>query len=208
MEEERGRALSGRKPKGADGVPEDRAQTNSTDPESRIMKTTDGFQQCYNAQAAVDAESQVIVSATLTNQSSDMGQLAPLVKEIESHAGAVPRELSADAGYCSENNLQVLIERGIRGYVATGRLKHGTRSATREKEPETPLRRDMWRRLRQGGWTSRYRLRKQTVEPVFGQIKECRNFRRFLHRGLDKVSAEWTMLCTAHNLLKLAGARA
>ena len=70
-----------------------------------------------------------------------------------------------------------------------------------------PLRRDMRRRLRQGGWTSRYRLRKQTVEPVFGQIKECRNFRRFLHRGLDKVSAEWTMLCTAHNLLKLARAR-
>jgi transposase len=79
-----GHALAGRKPKGADGIPEDRAQTNSTDPESRIMKTTDGFQQCYNAQAAVDAESQVIVAATLSNQSSDMGQLAPLVKEIES----------------------------------------------------------------------------------------------------------------------------
>jgi hypothetical protein len=208
MEADLGHALAGRKPKGADGIPEDRAQTNSTDPESRIMKTTDGFQQCYNAQAAVDAESQVIVAATLSNQSSDMGQLAPLVKEIESHAGELPRELSADAGYCSEDNLAVLIERGIRGYVATGRLKHGARSATGDKEPETPLRREMWRRLRQGGWTSRYRLRKQTVEPVFGQIKECRNFRRFLHRGLGKVSAEWTMLCTAHNLLKLAGARA
>ena len=171
------------------------------------MKTTDGFQQSYNAQAAVDAESQVIVAATLTNKANDMQELEPLVNEIESHAGELPRELSADAGYSSEHNLAVLIEHGIRGYVATGRQKHGTPSATREKRPETPLRRDMWRRLRQGGWTSRYRLRKHTVEPVFGQIKECRNFRRFLHRGLEKVSAEWTMLCTAHNLLKLAGAR-
>jgi len=207
-EEESGKPPRGREPKALDGVPEDKAQSNFTDPESRIMKTNDGYQQCYNAQAAVDADSQVIVAATLTNRTNDIEELEPLVQEIQAHAGKAPRELSADAGYCSEHNLAVLIEHGIRGYVATGRQKHGTSSATGEKEPQGPLRRDMRRRLRQGGWTSRYRLRKQTVEPVFGQIKECRNFRRFLHRGLDKVAAEWILLCTAHNLLKLAGARA
>jgi len=203
-----GHPLGGSEPKALDGVPEDKAQSNFTDPESRIMKTQDGFQQCYNAQAAVDAESQVIVAATLTNRSNDLDQLEPSVKEIEAHAGEAPRELSADAGYCSEDNLAVLDDHGIRGYVATGRQKHGTASATGEKEPKGEKTRAMRARRRQGGWRSRYRLRKQTVEPVFGQIKECRNFRRFLHRGLKKVSAEWTMLCTAHNLLKLAAARA
>ncbi len=169
-EKEHGRKLGGPKPKALDGVPEDKAQSNFTDPESRIMKTHDGYQQCYNAQAAVDAESQVIVAATLTNSSNDSAQLEPLVQEIEAHAGRAPREISADAGYCSELNLATLIEHGIRGYVATGRQKHGTSSATGEKEPKGPLTRAMRRRLRQGGWRSRYRYRKHTVEPVFGQI--------------------------------------
>ena len=156
QEEERGRPLGGREPKALDGVPADKAQSNFTDPESRIMKTHDGFQQCYNAQAAVDAESQVIVAATLTNRTNDMEELKPLVEQIEAHAGELPRELSADAGYCSEDNLAVLIEHGIRGYVATGRQKHGTSSATGEKDPKGDLTRTMRRRLRQGGWRSRY----------------------------------------------------
>ena len=114
-----------------------------------------------------------------------------------------------DSNYCSEKNLAALIERSVRGYVATGRQKHG------EKAPMSgdtlgngPLTRQMRTRLRRGGYRSRYRLRKHTVEPVFGQIKECRGLRRFLHRGLEKVAAEWQMLCTAHNLLKLAAVRA
>jgi hypothetical protein len=208
-EAERGRPLPGRPPKALDGEPADKSQENFTDPESRIMKTYEGFVQAYNAQAAVDAESQVIVAHDLTNRQNDNAELLPIVDQIEEHLGERPRELSADSNYCSESNLAGLDERRVRGYVATGRRKHGSASPTSGDTRGTgPLTQAMRRRLRRGGYRSRYRLRKQTVEPVFGQIKEARGFRRFLHRGLEKVTAEWALLCTAHNLLKLAAARA
>jgi transposase len=204
-----GKPLPGRKPRALDGVPPDKAQRNFTDPESRIMKTGDGYIQGYNAHAAVDAESQVVVSCELTNRQNDADQLTVLIDQIEEHLGARPAEVSADANYCTESNLAALIERDVRGYIATGRQKHGTKSPTAgDTKGNGPLTRQMRARLRRGGWRSRYRLRKHTVEPVFGQIKECRNFRRFLHRGLENVRAEWQMLCLAHNLLKLAAARA
>ena len=179
------------KPRGK--APPDKAQRNFTDPDSRIMKDSHGFQQSYNAQAAVDADSQVIVAEGLTNAGNDKQQVVPMLDEIEKQTGRVPRELSADSGYCSEENLEQLDERKMRGYIATGRQKHGQASA-------------MATRLRRGGHRSRYRLRKQTVEPVFGQIKGARGFRQFLLRGLEKVQHEWRLICTAHNLLKLAGA--
>ena len=182
--------------------PRDKAQRNFTDPESRIMKTPSGFEQAYNAQAAVDAESQVIVAEGLTNAGNDKQQVVPLAEEIERNLGRAPRELSADSGYCSEANLGELVQRGIRGYVATGRQKHGTAAATGKGTGEHV--RGMSRRLRQGGHRSRYRLRKQTVEPVFGQIKSARGFRQFQLRGLAKVADEWRLVCLAHNLLKLA----
>jgi hypothetical protein len=186
-------------------VPDDKAQRNFTDPDSRIMKTADGSEQAYNAQAAVDAESQVIVGAELTNAANDKQQVEPMVAEIERQTGRRPRELSADSGCCSESNLEHLGECGIRGYVATGRQKHGQASATGSKTggPQT---RAMAQRLKRGGHRSRYRLRKQTVEPVFGQIKGARSFRQFLSRRLEKVRDEWRLVCLAHNLLKLAGA--
>jgi len=110
---------------------------------------------------------------------------------------------------CSESNLEGLDERGVRGYVATGRQKHGTASPTSgDSRGDGVLTQRMRTRLRRGGHRSRYRLRTQVVEPVFGHIKECRGFRGFLLRGIDHVRAEWSMLCTAHNLLKLAAARA
>ena len=109
-----------------DAVPSPKAQRNFTDPDSRIMKNADkAFIQGYNAQAAVDAASQVIVAEGLTNSSSDKGQVVPMVEAIQAQTGRRPRELSADNGYCSEGNLAHLAERGIRGYVATGRQKHG-----------------------------------------------------------------------------------
>jgi hypothetical protein len=114
-------------------VPDDKAQRNFTDPDSRIMKTADGLEQAYNAQAAVDADSQVTVSAELTNAANDKQQVEPMVAEIERQTGRRPRELSADGGYCSESNLEHLSECGIRGYVATGRQKHGQASATGSK---------------------------------------------------------------------------
>jgi hypothetical protein len=190
------------------GTPTDRAQRNFTDPDSRIMKARDGFIQGYNAQAAVDADHQVIVAQRLTNQASDAHQLEPMLDHIRTNTGRQARELSADAGYCSEHNLKTLNRRHVRGYVATGRHKHGEASATgaRKTVPRTRVH-AMKIRLRRAGHRSRYRLRKQVVEPVFGQIKQARGFRQFLLRGLSQVAGEWSWVCSAHNVLKLAGAR-
>ncbi len=202
----RGKGKPGRKPKRPPGVPKDTAQRNFTDPDSRIMKAGGGFLQGYNGQAAVDADNQVIVACGLTNAGSDQGQLAVMVDAVEANTGHKPAELSADAGYCSEANLAALEDRGIRGYIATGRQKHGQASATGKAAGGGGRVQTMRQRLRRGGRRSRYRLRKQVVEPVFGQIKEARGFRRFLLRGLEKAGHEWTMICIAHNLLKLAKA--
>jgi len=185
--------------------PDEKAQRNFTDPESRIMKTADGFEQAYNAQAVVDADSQVIVAEGLTNVGNDKQQLAPMVEQMKQNMGRLPRELSADNGYCSEANLEMLDRLGIRGYVATGRQKHGSASATGDGARGYHTR-AMAKRLKLGAYRSRYRLRKQTVEPVFGHIKSARGFRQFLMRGLDKVREEWRLLCSAHNILKLAKA--
>jgi transposase len=198
----------GRKPKTPPGTPADKAQRNFTDPESRIMKGKDGFLQGYNAQAAVDARAQVIVAHGLTDNAADAGQLIPMADAVAANTGAKPAQLSADSGYCSEENLAALEARRITGFVATGRQKHGQAAAdggeAKKKGPKVEAMRE---RLREGGFESPYRLRKQTVEPVFGQIKHARGFRQFLMRGLAKVSGEWAMVCTAHNLLKLATAR-
>jgi transposase len=190
----------GRKPKHSPGTPKDKAQRNFTDPESRIMKGQDGFIQGYNGQAAVDAEHQIIVAQHLTNNSTDQGQLIPLADAIEANLGAKPRELSADTGYCSEANLKALEERCIPAYVATGRWKNQTAALNEETRPRAEA---MRKKLRRAGHRSRYRLRKQVVEPVFGQIKQARGFRQFLLRGIEKTSAEWSLICTVHNLMKL-----
>ena len=186
---------TGHKPKST-GTPGDKVQRNFTDPESRIMKDSHGFIQAYNAQAAVDWASQVIVGQLLTNTSSDAHQMIPMLQQIRTNLRQQVREISADSAYCSELNLKALNRRRIRAYVATDRQDKDRHVSSWVQQ--------MRRRLRQGGWRSRYRLRKQTVEPVFGQIKQARGFRQFLLRGLNKVSAEWSLLCTAHNLLKLA----
>jgi len=199
----------GRKATPPSDVPEAKAQRNFTDPESRIMKTKDGFIQGYNAQAAVDAVSQVIVAHGLSDASNDQQQLAPMLDAIEANTGELPDELSADAGYCSEANLERLKQKRVSGYVATGRQKHGEATATGERAYRTGSRlAAMATKLRRAGRRSRYRLRKQVVEPVFGQIKQAREFRQFLMRGIEKVTAEWAMICIAHNLLKLAKAAA
>ena len=209
-EAQKQRPAEGRKTAGKPVAPQrtepaGKAQRNFTDPESRILKTKDGFIQGYNGQAAVDGTHQIIVAQTLTNSSSDQAQLAPLLDQIRANLGRNPDEVSADAGYCSAANLRTIRRRRIEGYVATGRQKHGTTSAT-TKRPAKPgsLLARMTTRLKRAGYRSRYRLRKQIVEPVFGQIKQARAFRQFLLRGIDKVKAEWAIICTAHNLAKLA----
>ena len=199
----------GRKAAPPSDVPEPKAQRNFTDSESRILKTKDGYIQGYNAQAAVDAHAQIIVAHTLSNNGNDQIQFSPLLDAIKANLGRNPEEASADAGYCSAANLRTLSRRRITGYIATGRQRHGTKSATTKRpvKPSSLLAR-MTRRLKCAGYRSRYRLRKQVVEPVFGQIKQARGFRQFLLRGIKKVKAEWAMICTAYNLRKLARAAA
>jgi transposase len=186
-----------------------KAQRNFTDPESRIMPTKNGFEQCYNAQAGVDAKAQVIVACKVVNTSADCPQLLPMVDQVRANLGRKPKVCSADAGFCSEANLEGMETRKIKAYIATGRQKHGSKAATHAKngKPGSLVAR-MREKLKRGGWRSPYRLRKQIVEPVFGQIKQAMGFRQFLLRGLAKVQAEWSLVCTAHNLLKLTRATA
>ncbi len=197
------RKKTGRKAPPRTDAPDGKAQRNFTDPESRVLLTRDGFIQGYNAQAAVDGAHQIIVAHVLTQSASDHHQLVPLIDGIETNLGRKPKEASADSGYLSEANLQSLTDRGIAGYVAMGRAQHPTRQT---RNVGGPLMQAMRRKLKRAGWRSRYRLRKQIVEPVFGQIKQARGFRQFLLRGVDAVAAEWAMICTAHNLTKLAKA--
>ena len=218
-----GRKKPGRKAAPASGEPAPKAQMNFTDPESRIMKSKDGFVQAFNAQAAVDAEAQIIVAQGVTQDANDKRQLVPMTDAIAINLGRKPEQLSADSGYCSDANIEALETRGIDGYIAPGRAKHAANgaaevsmaappaeaSATASPEPASaPTRVEAMReKIKAGGHDSPYRLRKQLPEPVFGQIKQARGFRQFLLRGLENVQAEWSMVCAAHNLLKLAQRR-
>jgi transposase len=204
-----GMQRQGRPLRAKGGGPPNRAQRNFTDPDSRIQPTRDGFMQGYNAQAAVDAESQVIVAQRLVAGPADHPGLVPLVDQVRDRFGRHPREVSADAGFCTEANLAAMTERRVAAYIPPGRARHGEASAAgRRRLKAKPLAMAMAAKLRRAGRRSRYRLRKQTVEPVFGQMKHARGFRQFLLRNLDGVRGEWALLCTAHNLLKLAKAAA
>jgi DDE family transposase len=202
-------AAEGRAAKAA--KPEAKDQHNFTDPESRILKSSsEGFVQGYNAQIAVEPELQLIVGQAVTQQANDKEQLKPMVEAIEAQSGQRPTEVLADNGYCSEKNLEYLEsakepENKIEGYIATGRQKHGERVvAPRGPLPKgaTRLQR-MKRKLQTQTGAAIYAARKAIVEPVFGQIKQARGFRRFALRGLEKVKAEWALVCATHNLLKL-----
>jgi transposase len=187
-----------------------KAQTNFTDPESRIMHTPDGFQQCYNAQIAVDAESQVIVACEVSQAPPDVQRLRPMLQRIIELNGRAPVELSADAGYASEGNFAALEEAGVYGVIALRRY-HRDEPPDADPAPARssnrwPHRNRMRQRLFGREGKEKYKLRKQTVEPVIGQAKSARGFRQFLRRGLDAVTAEWSLVCTASNLLKLAKA--
>jgi transposase len=192
-----------KKPK-ANGEPNDKAQLNFTDKDSKILKGPSGFLQGYNCQAAVDGDAQIIVAHAATNEQNDAPQLVSMLDAIRRNAGRHAKELSADVGYLSEQNLRELRRRRIRGYIATGRQKHGDSAAARLGTVPGTLTLAMRRKLQRGGHRSRYRLRKQIVEPTFGQVKEARGFRRFMLRGLNNVRNEWALVCTAHNLAKLA----
>ena len=190
------------------GIPDDKAQRNFTDPESRIMPASGGkdFLQAYNCQAVVDSEHQVIVAARATNQASDKQQAAVMIGEVIANTGTVPKEISADAGYYSAAAVADLQALGTDPFVAPEKTRHGTRPppAPRGRIPkDLGPRERMRRKLQTKRGRQRYALRMETVEPVFGQIKQGRGFRQFLLRGLEKVQGEWSLICTGHNLLKL-----
>ena len=179
------------------GAPDDKAQRNFTDPESRIMPGPGGknFLQAYNCQAVVDHERQVIIAARATNQASDKQQGVVMIEEAIANLGAVPREVSADAGYYSAPAVADLQDLGVDPFIAPEKTRHGQQPppAPKGRIPKALSPRDRMR----------YALRMATVEPVFGQIKQARGFRQFLLRGLAKVRGEWSLICTGHNLLKL-----
>ena len=240
--EAEGRKKPGRPAAAPSTTPEAKGQKNFTDPESRIMKSKDGFVQAYNAQIAVDGTAQIIVAQDVTQSGVDSGQLVPMIDATKRNLGRYPVQASADAGYCSEANLEALETRAIDGYVATGRARDAVdghvkgeddddapgasspgsaskpaaepkpqaqpTASTSAQSAAAPSRVEAMRaKIKAGGHDSPYRLRKQLPEPVFGQIKEARGFRQFLMRGFEKVRGEWAMICTAHNLLKLAQGR-
>jgi transposase len=189
-------------------TPEDKAQYNFTDPESRIMKGADGFVQAYNSQVVVDEVSQLIVGQAVTQEVNDKKQVTPMVAAIETQAGQTPVQLLADSGYCSDENLKMLEDNPIDVYIATGRQKHGEGAAPckRGPLPQGATRVDrMRRKLQTKAGAAVYAARKGIVEPVFGQIKQARGFRQFLLRGIKKVRAEWALVCLTHNILKMYG---
>ena len=191
--------------------PEAKEQYNFTDSESRIMKSSnEGFVQAYNAQIAVEPAMQLIVGQAVTQAANDKQQVEPMVEAIEAQSGQRPEEMLADNGYCSEKNLEYLEaakkpEKKIAAYVAAGRQKHGERQVCpRGPLPQGATRVErMRRKLQTKAGAAIYAARKAIVEPVFGQIKQARGFRRFSLRGLAKVQAEWALVCATHNILKL-----
>jgi len=192
-------------------TPDDKAQRNFTDPESHIMPAPGGkhFEQAYNAQAVVDGASQVIVAVEVTEQPSDRGQAVPMMKRVKENTGALPKEMSADAGYFSGDVVRELTSQGIDVYMPPDKIGHGHRmvEAPRGRIPKALSVVDrMRRKLRTKRGRERYGMRKELSEPVFGQIKQARGFRQFLLRGKEKVRGEWNFICTGHNVLKLFGA--
>lgn len=189
-----------------EGKPEDKKQYNFTDPQSRIMKGSDGFVQGYNCQVAVEENLQLIVGQAVTQQANDKEQLKPMVEAIKEQAGQKPEEVLVDSGYCSQNNLKYLARRHIDGYVATERQEHGQNRPVCKRGPlpkGAGVVERMKRKLQTQVGRRIYARRKAIVEPVFGQIKQVRGFRQFLLRGLEKVQMEWALVCLTHNVLKM-----
>jgi transposase len=211
-----GKARRGKDPKPVAESPSDKAQSNFTDPELHIMPTANkGWEYCGNAQASVDETCQIIVACDVTDASNDKQQAEPMAQATLltlSQAGIEPPQDDAgaaqaitatlDSGYYSEAAVSALETMGFDPYMATGRQRHHDPEAPVPQEPATAKAR-MAAKVRTPEGKALYARRKVIVEPVFGQIKEARGFRRFLLRGLDNIRGEWRLVCLTHNLLKI-----
>jgi transposase len=213
-EEETGKKVGGRPPEVPnveEAKPKAKAQKNFTDPESRIMKdgATGSFEQSYNGQIAVDGTAQIIVAATLTQEVNDKKQLIPVLEEVRSNVGRLPEKVLADAGYFSAAVVTSEALSTVDLYVTpdSGKKTEQVEELSTESPPVSQLDQDATTRMREKlkseSGKAVYKQRKMIVEPVFGQIKEVRGFRRFSFRGLEKNAAEWVWVCLTHNLLKL-----
>ena len=201
--------------KAAEGAtPSGRAQRNFTDPESRMMKTNDGYQYAQNAQAVVDEEAQVILAHSVSNQAADAPQLMEMIEISEANLGAAgidenPDTFITDAGYFSEKNVTDATDAGVDVLIATGRIKDGERVPAAPRGPipkDATVKEKMARRLRTKTGRADYARRKAIVEPVFGQMK-VRQAAGFLRlRGLEGAQGEWALHSLCHNLRKLARA--
>lgn len=210
----------GRPAKPVDPTPEDKAQTNFTDPEAKIMKQNNkGFDYSFNAQAVVDGEAQIIVAAEVTDQANDKRQAAPMARAALANLTAAdiplpvgtdgqpaPIPNTADAGYFSEEAVAELESLGFDPYLATGRQKHheAPPPTVEGAAPDTATaKQKMAHKLRTAAGKALYKARKHIVEPVFGQIKQVRGIRSFLRRGIRAVGGEWKLICLSHNFLKI-----
>jgi len=182
------------------GVPEDKAQSNFTDPQSRIMKTSDGYQQCYNGQLAVDEDFQVIVANELTANASDQGAMLGLLDQVDDALQGQPERLLADAGYRKEDDFEVLEQREIDAYVSVRREGKDAVDIDANAYPATHR---MVEKLSTPDGRERYRDRKHIVEAVNGWIKQVMGFRRFSIRGLQGAAGEWDLVCLAANLRRM-----
>ena len=181
--------------------PEPRDQENFTDPDSRIMPTgSRSFEQCFNAQIAVDGKAQIVVAASVSQSPKDMGLLLPVVREAIANTAATPVRLLADAGYKNERDLVRLKELGIDGYVSIGREG----KTARPPSDKCPSSQAMQKKLATKRGREFYGRRKSIVEPVFGWVKRVLGFRSFSLRGLRKVAGEWSLVCMALNLRRMA----
>ena len=178
------------------GVPDDKAQDNFTDPQSRIMKMGGSFEQCYNAQAAVDGHSQLILACGLTNNAADNDELLPMIEAVKSNLGELPKRV-ADSGYRSEQAFAAVEEKRVEALVALGREGKDQTAIDPKDYPATAR---MAERLATPEGQAHYRRRKVIPEPVFGWIKHVIGFRQFSLRGLTKVTGEWSLVCLATNV--------
>jgi transposase len=224
-----GKKRRGKEPAPVDPTPDAKAQTNFTEPDAKIMKRSNkGFDYCYNAQAVVDSKDQIIVAAETTAAANDKQQAVPMAQAAMANLAAAgierpvddqgqPQAIpnTADNGYYSEANVRGVAAAGLDPYFAVGREKHHASGAAGQASADSATPADsgdgadqdprtaMAKKLRTATGRALYAARKHIVEPVFGQIKRIRGFRKFLLRGLQLVSAEWQLVCLTHNLLKI-----
>lgn len=183
------------------GVPEAKAQENFTDPDSRIMKRAGGgFDPSYNAQTAVEDTAHIIVAAELGNNAADCGQLLPMLQAVKDNLGALPKQGLADAGYRSEENFAKASHRQIELVVALGREGKQQVQVDAQAYPHTAA---MAMKFQTEEGRAAYRRRKWIAEPPNGWIKHVLGFRQFSLRGIEKVRAEWKLVCLALNLRRM-----